>query len=105
VDLVVKPVVEVARRPPRLGGYSFPGSTSKGRAALGGLVRAVATAPAGQRNEVLNWAAYQAADHVIDGELVVEDAVAALTDAGLAAGLTEIEVTRTVRSGLKRVWS
>lgn len=63
------------------------------------LARTVATAAEGQRNDTLNWAAYQLAQ---DGALTQEHA-AVLLDAAKAAGLTETEAVATIRSAGREV--
>jgi len=103
LDRVAKARPEPVRRPPRLAGYQYPGGTALGRARLAGLVRTVVESPSGERNQRLNWACWQAAGHVQDGEIPLADAMAALVEAGTAAGLTSVEVERTVRSGFKEV--
>lgn len=70
------------------------------RGALAGLLDTVLTAPLGQRNARLHWAACRAGEHVAAGRLDRLAAVGALEAAGLDAGLGEHEVTATVRSGL-----
>lgn len=58
------------------------------------------TAPVGQRNARLHWAACRAGEHITAGRLDRLAAVGALESAGLDVGLGEREVTATVRSGL-----
>jgi uncharacterized protein YidB (DUF937 family) len=68
--------------------------------ALGGVLRRVREASVGERNQLLNWAAFTLAQRVTSGELdsgLVQDE---LRQAALAAGLGETEVERTIRSGL-----
>lgn len=62
---------------------------------LEGLVRTVHQAGVGNRNRALFWAACRAAEHGLD----LSEASNALRDAGLAVGLAEFEVQRTIRSG------
>lgn len=61
---------------------------------------AVSTAPIGTRNEKLNVAAFNLGQLVAAGKLDAGTVVAALSDAGLAAGLAASEIAGTVRSGL-----
>ena len=70
--------------------------------ALAGAARRVREAAQGERNHVLNWAAWVMAPRVASGELSESDVQAALLDAALAAGLGEREALRTVLSGLTR---
>jgi hypothetical protein len=65
-------------------------STSTRAPRLSGLVRTVETAPQGQRNDALYWAACRAVADGADPE--------ALLPAALTAGLTETEARRTIRS-------
>jgi hypothetical protein len=67
---------------------------------LGGLVRTVESAPEGQRNTVLHWAACRAGDLAADGEDPGQLA-GHLVAAAVRAGLGEAEAARTVRSGLR----
>jgi hypothetical protein len=64
--------------------------TSTGAARLSGLVRTVETAPQGQRNDTLFWAASRAVAEGADP--------ADLLPAALAAGLPEAEARKTIRS-------
>lgn len=57
---------------------------------IDGLVRSVATAKEGERNDVLFWAACRAAESGLD--------TAALASAARAAGLADAEISRTIRS-------
>jgi hypothetical protein len=59
-----------------------------------GLLRAVAEAEEGRRNDVLYWAANRAQEDDLD----LEDE---LISAAVAAGLSEIEALRTVRSAAR----
>ena len=73
---------------------------------LRGLAEAVYNAGEGQRNHMLNWAAYKAAEMVVSGELSRDVVAETLVQAGLAAGLTTGEVGTgegrgTVASGLR----
>jgi RepB DNA-primase from phage plasmid len=65
---------------------------------LAGVARTVAEAHEGNRNAALFWAACRAAEHV--GELDVEEALSELRAAAAHAGLGEVEIERTLRSGL-----
>ncbi len=69
---------------------------------LAGLVRTVAEAPKGTRNERLFWAAAKLSEHVVTGRLSLDDRAAALLDAAHTAGLSETEADRTIRSALRR---
>jgi hypothetical protein len=61
----------------------------------------VASAASGTRNHQLNAAAFSLGQLVAGGELSEEHVVAALTAAAHRAGLTGLEVPRTIGSGLK----
>jgi hypothetical protein len=71
-------------------------------ATLAGLARTVATAPRGNRNNCLHWAACRALEHVEDGDLDADAAREALTEAAREAGLEEAAIAATVRSGMRR---
>jgi len=75
-------------------------STPYGLAALTGEVSAVREATQPGRNNRLNIAAYKLAGLILGGELDRGEAESALRQAGLDAGLGEIEVNRTIASGL-----
>jgi hypothetical protein len=80
--------------PPRPPGPCRAGNLD---ARLAGLVRTVETAPQGQRNDALYWAACRAAELEDTGQVVV---TAALVAAALTAGLSEREARRTIASAL-----
>ena len=64
---------------------------------LDGLVRTVHEADVGNRNRALFWSACRASEHGLDQV----EASEALRAAGLAIGLAEFEVQRTIQSGLE----
>ena len=72
------------------------------RAALTGETDRVRTAPEGQRNATLFRAAAALGRLVAAGTLPREAAEGALTEAAHVAGLGEIEIRRTLTSGLTR---
>jgi hypothetical protein len=82
---------------------TFTATTTYGRTALRRATDAVRTAPEGTRNATLNGETYGLAGLVLGGHLAPDEVRAAMTDAGLAAGLTPHEVDRTVRSALRRL--
>jgi hypothetical protein len=63
---------------------------------LDGLIRTVHEADVGNRNRALFWAAARVGEHGLDQV----EASEALHAAGLAIGLAEFEVQRTIQSGL-----
>jgi hypothetical protein len=71
-------------------------------AQLAGLVRTVATAPEGQRNSVLFWAANRAAEIIAEGQLSRPHAEAVLIEAASRAALDHVEAARTIASALTR---
>jgi Bifunctional DNA primase/polymerase, N-terminal len=73
---------------------------SGGHGGLDGLARTVREAPQGQRNHTLNWAAYKAGQDVRAGRLDVAAVVTALAGAARDAGLGDVEVEATIRSGI-----
>lgn len=70
------------------------------RDALAGLARVVRSAPMGERNQRLNWAAYRAGEHAAAGRFDETEAEAELLAAAIEVGLTEAEASRTIASGL-----
>src|SRR5262249_31753228 len=69
--------------------------------ALAGLVRTIAAAPVGQRNDVLFWASCRLGQRVRSKLLDEAIALAILREAGCRAGLPSSEVYRTALSGLR----
>jgi hypothetical protein len=65
---------------------------------LGALARVVRAASVGNRNRALFWAACRVRDHA--DKFDAGEARQALCDAAIAAGLSEDEALRTIRSGL-----
>jgi hypothetical protein len=85
-----------------------PSSRANGDApaALGGLARVVREARApmgdqpGERNEKLNWAAFQGGRHVAAGHMMASEVEKVLLSAAVDTGLSEAEALRTIRSGM-----
>lgn len=71
-----------------------PPTRSQADRRVAGLLRTVSTAPEGQRNSTLNWAAWQLAQ---DG-LLTQEYAAALLHAAETAGLPQAEAVKTIRS-------
>jgi hypothetical protein len=75
-------------------------------AGLAGLARVIREArpptanEPGERNVMLNWAAYRAAEHIAAGDYSQEIAESELLAAAFDAGLDEAEARRTFASGL-----
>jgi hypothetical protein len=94
------------RAPQRPGGpprIAPPGECSPyGRHALYRELEAVRTCPEGRRNARLFLAARNLGELIAGGELSAVGVPEALGAAGLAAGLSAREVTRTIQSGLLR---
>ena len=76
-------------------------ATAAGGGSLPGLVRVVREAQDGNRNNALNWAAYKAGRHVLAGAVDEFQGRDELRQAGLDAGLSELEVDRTIRSAMQ----
>ena len=68
--------------------------------ALGRLVRVVAGAPEGQRNNLAFWAACRAGEMARSGLIGLETAAAVIAAAAVRAGLSQREAERTARSGV-----
>jgi hypothetical protein len=77
------------------------GDSAYGRAAARRAAQDVIHAGEGQRNHTLNQAAFGLGQLVAGGELLHATAKSMLEQAGLQAGLTEREVTKTITSGLQ----
>jgi hypothetical protein len=91
--LLPPPVQPVMRRP--------LGALPNTEAAIAGILQTVSGAPEGQRNAVLNWAAYRMGSRVRAGQISRKEAEALLTEAAPAAGLVRAEAVATIGSGLK----
>ena len=72
------------------------------RRRLRGLLASVVDAPPGTRNSVLFWAACRAAEMAGEDLLDWDGAMSAMEQAGVAAGLGEIEARMTVKSAFTR---
>jgi hypothetical protein len=90
---------------PRLpqAAQAFVDKKFRGKSANGyeGNAVKVATAPQGQRNETLFKNACAVAHDIAAGEIGKEDALDALFEAGLAAGLDEAEIRTTLASAMR----
>jgi hypothetical protein len=79
------------------------GGTRNGDASIAGILKTVAGAPEGQRNQRLHWSACRLADRVRAGQLRRIVAEALLAEAARAIGLPHAESLATIRSGLNAV--
>jgi hypothetical protein len=71
--------------------------------ALGKWVDDIARSPHGKRNNTLNRAAFLTGRYLVaPGKLSHASAYATLVGAGIAAGLDELEVTKTVSQSLEK---
>jgi hypothetical protein len=80
-----------------------PMSIHNDRRALRGLIRVVATAREGERNQITYWAACRVGEMVVAGKLSESNAVVLLVEAASRTGLCRDEASRTVISGLRAV--
>ena len=65
------------------------------------LVRLVAGARAGERNDLTYWAACRAGEMVASGLLAPDVAAAVIAEAATRAGLPRVEAERTARNGVR----
>jgi len=65
------------------------------------LLRRVATAHEGERNDITYWASCRFCEMVATGLISANDAMALIVDAGMAAGLPRSEAIAAARSGLR----
>lgn len=88
-------------RPPGPASRPRPSASTAGGCdrRLAGLVQAVGSAPVGQRNHALNWAAFKSRE-IVEAGGDIHQVAGALLAAALAAGLGETESRRTIESGL-----
>lgn len=106
LELTASPAeLVVALRPPAATPPAVASEPSPRRAGWSpaGLIAAVATAPEGERNDRLNWAAHRVGADVAAGRCsraVADDALAQLGTAAGRAGLDEREIAATIRSAL-----
>ena len=70
--------------------------------AVAGLVRLIAGAREGERNNLTYWAACRAGEMVASGLLRTDAAVAIIVEAATRAGLSRAEAERTAWSGVCR---
>jgi hypothetical protein len=70
--------------------------------AVAGLVRLIAGAREGERNNLTYWAACRAGEMVASGLLRTDAAVAIIVEAATRAGLSRAEAERTAWSGVSR---
>ena len=75
---------------------------SRGDGWLRGLVRIVAKAAEGRRNQILFWASCRAGEAVRDGKAAEDFVTDVLVEAAAHAGLPEREAKSTIRSGMQR---
>jgi hypothetical protein len=90
----------VRKRKPVLPTVSIRPSDIAAQRRLDALARTVASAKRGERNNVLNWAAYRAGEMVWLGQASADIVNEALWAAGRAAGLPDWRIGPTLRSGL-----
>lgn len=96
LKLLTPPPPSVFRQPRR-----FASSPDRAGRVLDGLVRVVAEAAEGTRNDRLFWAAAKAWAHVRDGHLAAGDVEVALITAAVGVGLGERAAKATVASAQK----
>lgn len=71
---------------------------------LAELANRVASAQPGTRNNELNSAAYMAGRLVREGKVSEQEAISAMAQAGIAAGLPKREAETTAKSGVQAGW-
>lgn len=81
---------------------AFGHASGAGDSLLAGLVRTVAEAPQGTRNDRLYWSACRLAEHAAAGRVPLDVGAAELLAAAAEVGLPEWEADRTLRSALRR---
>jgi hypothetical protein len=91
-------LVRLRSRPRTPAPSSHPEDAGRHAARLAGLLRVLEQAPEGRRNATLYWAACRLREMLDQGAPAAW--VAVLEQAGVAAGLDQVEVRDTVASGL-----
>ena len=99
-NVINAPRAEKARSRPPGEARVATATSNYGAAALRSECETVKKAKEGTRNDTLNVAALKIGHLVAGGEIVEDEAVEALTTAGLGAGLGADEVRGTVTSGM-----
>ena len=97
---LITPMHEEIRRPQAQPHALTGDGSSYGKAALRHAIRDITIAQISTRNQVLNQVAFKIGQLVAGGELQRTLAEDELSDAGIGAGLTPVEVRATVKSGL-----
>jgi bifunctional DNA primase/polymerase-like protein len=98
-------LIKLARRKPQLREPSNADSGEDGDASnsdtvrVDGIIYRLRTASEGERNNLTFWAACRLAEIVAAGRMSAEEASALIVEAAIRTGLSEEEVTRTVKSG------
>lgn len=92
-------ISEIVRRAPPNATTSHKCVVSSSNSKIEGMSRLLSTSKKGIRNDLLNWAAYQAGRMVREGRVSQLEAKIQLTSAALESGLTANEVAATWESG------
>lgn len=80
-----------------------PSSLNKYHAKLAGVLRTIATAREGERNQIAFWGACRLAEMVAAGELSRDHAMALALEAASRTGLPRMEALRTAQSAFRGI--
>jgi hypothetical protein len=80
-----------------------PSSLNKHHAKLAGVLRTIATAREGERNQIAFWGACRLAEMVVAGELSRDHAMALALEAASRTGLPRMEALRTAQSAFRGI--
>lgn len=96
----IKTIVKPEYVAPKFDPQNVSGSAER---SIEGMARKLSNSGQGQRNDLLNWCAYQAGQLVREGKVGAGAVESRLTQAALACGLTLPEIKATIASGFKGV--
>jgi Bifunctional DNA primase/polymerase, N-terminal len=99
-------IIEKLRAKPALlepRGPTRPINSGQAQRKLNGIIRTIAAANVGERNQVTFWGACRLAEMVAQSELGRDDAIAITVEAAIRAGLPRNEALRTARSAFQQI--
>jgi putative DNA primase/helicase len=98
---LIKPAPSISQR--AVAAIRRPLTINSAARQIEGIIRTIVTTPEGERNRLLFWGACRLAELSQQSFLAHGDAVALAIEAGVQAGLTGGEISRTVNSAFGRI--